>query len=86
VELASFDPRLESPTCNEIWRLVLSEHNRCPVGVPRNVWHADHNIGAVDAVLVNFPTMPYDHATLDEYRLPLGTKLIPHSFGDAKGW
>jgi dTDP-4-dehydrorhamnose 3,5-epimerase len=39
-----------------------------------------------NAVLINFPTMPYDHANPDKYRLPLDTKLIPHSFGDTKGW
>lgn len=86
VELVLFDPRPESPTCGEICRLALSGHNRCLVNVPRNVWHADHNIGAVDAVLINFPTMPCDHANPDKYRLPLDTELIPHSFGDAQGW
>ena len=86
MELMLFDPRPDSPTCGEVCRIVLSEHNRCLVNVPRNVWHADHNIGATDAVVVNFPTSAYDHANPDKYRLPLDTDLIPHSFGDVKGW
>ena len=57
MELVLFDPRPESPTCGEVCRIVLSEHNRCLVNVPRNVWHADHNIGATDVVVVNFPTV-----------------------------
>jgi dTDP-4-dehydrorhamnose 3,5-epimerase len=84
--LVLFDPRPDSPTCGEVCRIVLSGHSRCLVNVPRNVWHADHNIGSTDVVVVNFPTMAYDHANPDKYRLPLDTDLIPHSFGDAKGW
>ena len=86
MELVLFDPRPDSPTCGEVCRIVLSEHNRCLVNVPRDVWHADHNIGATDVVVVNFPTSAYDHANPDKYRLPLDTDLIPHSFGNAKGW
>jgi dTDP-4-dehydrorhamnose 3,5-epimerase len=85
-ELVLFDPRPDSPTCGEVCRIVVTEHNRCLVNVPRNVWHADHNIGTKDAVIVNFPTKPYDHANPDKYRLPLDTDLIPHTFGAAKGW
>jgi hypothetical protein len=50
------------------------------VNVPINVWHADHNIGDRDAVVVNFPTTPYDHAAPDKWRLPIDTPLIPHAF------
>ena len=86
MELVLFDPRPESPTCGEVCKVVLSEHQRLLVNVPRNVWHADHNIGSTDVVVVNFPTTAYDHANPDKYRLPIGTDLIPYSFGDAKGW
>lgn len=86
LELVLFDPRPDSPTCGEVCRIVLTEHDRSLVTVPRNVWHADHNIGQTDVLVVNFPTMAYDHARPDKYRLPLDTPLIPHSFGDAVGW
>lgn len=86
MELVLFDPRPDSPTCGEVCRIVLSEHQRSLVNVPCNVWHADHNIGTTEVVVVNFPTTPYDHANPDKYRLPLTTDLIPHSFGDARGW
>ena len=55
------------------------------VNVPENVWHADHNIGSTDALVVNFPTIQYDHNSPDKYRLPIDTPLIPHDFGGAKG-
>ena len=85
MELVLFDPRPESSTCGEICRIVLSEHQRCLVNVPKNVWHADHNIGGSEVVVVNFPTAAYDHTNPDKYRLPLDTDLIPYSFGGAKG-
>lgn len=80
MELILFDPRSDSPTFGETCRLVLSEHDRCLVNVPENVWHADHNIGSRDVVVVNFPTIQYDHAKPDKLRLPLDTPLIPYRF------
>ena len=62
MELVLFDPRPASATCGEVSRIVLSEYHRRLVNVPRNVWHVDHNIGNKDVVVVNFPTMAYDHA------------------------
>jgi dTDP-4-dehydrorhamnose 3,5-epimerase len=86
MELFLFDPRPESSTCGEVCRIVLSDQARALVNIPRNVWHADRNIGASDVVVVNFPTEPYDHENPDKYRLPLDTDLIPFSFDGAKGW
>jgi dTDP-4-dehydrorhamnose 3,5-epimerase len=86
MELVLYDIRPQSPTYKQVCRIVLSEHNRRLVNVPKFVWHADHNIGTRDVVAVNFPTTAYDHAAPDKYRLPSDTKLIPHSCGDAKGW
>jgi len=86
MNLVLFDPRPESSTYGEVCRIVLSESGRALVNVPKNVWHADQNIGTSDAVVVNFPTLPYEHANPDKYRLPLNTDLIPYSFGNVKGW
>lgn len=80
MELVLYDPRPESATCGEVCRIVLSALRRQIVNVPRNVWHADHNIGSTDALVVNCPTRPYDHASPDKYRLPIDTELIPYQF------
>lgn len=80
-----FDPRPGSPTCGEVCRITLTERDRCIVNVPRNVWHADHNIGTRDVLVVNFPTIVYDHAAPDKWRLPLDTPLIPYSFAGVTG-
>ena len=59
---------------------MLSAFRRQIVNVPRNVWHADHNIGSSDVLVVNLPTTAYDHANPDKYRLPIDTDLIPYKF------
>jgi dTDP-4-dehydrorhamnose 3,5-epimerase len=85
MELVLYDPRPGSSTTGEVCRIVLSGHERAIVNVPVNVWHADHNIGAGDVVVVNFPSKAYDHASPDKYRLPLDSPLIPYSFGHTRG-
>jgi dTDP-4-dehydrorhamnose 3,5-epimerase len=86
MELVLYDPRPDSSTANEVCRILLSGRQRSIVNVPANVWHADHNVGTTDLIVVNFPTQPYDHANPDKYRLPLDTPLIPYSFGsNARG-
>jgi dTDP-4-dehydrorhamnose 3,5-epimerase len=86
MELVLFDPRPQSSTYGEVCRIVLSDKNRRIVNVPKNVWHADHNIGSSEVVVVNFPTVAYDHSNPDKWRLPLDTDLIPYSFQGARGW
>ena len=86
IELVLFDVRPESSTYGQVSRLYLSHYNRRIVNIPAFVWHADHNVGSTDAMVVNFPTIQYDHTAPDKIRLPLDTPLIPFSFGNAKGW
>jgi dTDP-4-dehydrorhamnose 3,5-epimerase len=87
VEIVLYDIRPDSPTYRQVCKVVLSETRRRLMNVPTYVWHADHNIGADEAIIVNFPTIPYEHDRPDKYRLPLDTDLIPYSFGAAaKGW
>lgn len=81
-----YDARPESSTYKQVSKIVLSEFNRRIMNIPRNVWHAVHNIGLKDALAVNFPTIPYDHNDPDKYRLPVDTDQIPYRFENARGW
>jgi dTDP-4-dehydrorhamnose 3,5-epimerase len=86
MELVCYDVREDSPTRGMVSKLVLSEHRRQLVNVPAGVWHADRNIGGKDVVVVNFPTIQYDHSAPDKVRLPLDSPEIPHRFEDRPGW
>lgn len=87
LELVLYDERPDSPTSGLISTLRLSEHHRTLVTIPTGVWHAERNIGSTEVVVVNFPTIPYDHASPDKYRLPLDTDDLPVKLGpEWVGW
>jgi dTDP-4-dehydrorhamnose 3,5-epimerase len=86
IELALFDVRPGSPTRGLLARTVLSEYDRGNINIPAYVWHGTRNVGQTEAILVNLPTVPFDHANPDKYRLPIDTPLIPYDFGGTRGW
>lgn len=86
MELVLYDPRPDSSTYGKVCKVCLSGNRPQLVNVPKFVWHADRNIGTSDVVVINFPTIQYDHSAPDKYRLPIDTDLIPHSFEGSSGW
>jgi dTDP-4-dehydrorhamnose 3,5-epimerase len=87
LEVVFYDERDDSPTSGLVAKIVLSDHRRCLMNIPAGVWHTDRNLGDTDCVVVNFPTIVYDHAAPDKERLPLHTDAIPYEFApDVKGW
>lgn len=86
VKVVLYDERPDSPTKGMVNEIYLSEYNRRLMNIPIGVWHADENVGEKEAVIINFPTIAYNHADPDKYRLPLDTEKIPYTFKRAKGW
>lgn len=86
MEIVCYDVRPDSPTYGKISKIRLSKENPRIVSIPAFVWHANVNIGDEEVRVVNFPTIPYDHAAPDKYRLPLDTELIPHRIAGVEGW
>jgi dTDP-4-dehydrorhamnose 3,5-epimerase len=86
MELVMYDARKKSPTKGLVSKIYMSEFNRRLVNIPAGVWHANRAIGLKDTVVVNFPTICYDHKDPDKYRLPVNTKKIPYRFDNPKGW
>lgn len=86
VEVVLYDVRPDSETVGQISTVRLSQFDRGVVVIPAYVWHAMRNLGSTDVVVINFPTLAYDHADPDKYGLPLNNDLIPFSFGDTPGW
>ncbi len=87
LELVFYDGREDSPTHGLEARLFLDDHNRSAVVIPRGVWHAERNIGTADVMVVNFPTIQYQHESPDKYRLPLDTDELPVDLGPGwSGW
>jgi dTDP-4-dehydrorhamnose 3,5-epimerase len=86
MEVVFYDPRPDSSTQGQVSKVILSEYDRRIMNVPVGVWHANQNLGQKDLIVVNFPTIPYDHAKPDKYRLPLDTDQIPYKFENTSGW
>lgn len=86
MEIVMYDARPDSPTRGLLAKVVMAEHHRRLMNIPPGIWHANHNVGDKDVVVVNFPSTPYDHADPDKYRLPLDTDQIPYSFDPRMGW
>ena len=86
MKVVLYDSREDSPTFGLIQEIFLTEHRRQLLRIPFGVWHADQNIGLKEVLVVNFPTIQYDHSSPDKYRLPVGTNLIPYQFGHVQGF
>jgi len=82
----AFDHRSQSPTYKLLNVFTFSDRNRAILVIPRGVYHAVQNIGQTEAIMINLPTCPYDHADPDKYRLPIKNDLIPFDFDDGPGW
>jgi dTDP-4-dehydrorhamnose 3,5-epimerase len=86
VEVILYDERPDSPTQGLVSSVVLSEYRSQLMNIPAGIWHANRNLGRKDVVIVNFPTIPYDHTNPDKYRLPLDTDRIPYRFDQPRGF
>ena len=84
VKYVLWDPRPDSPTSGMINEICLSERNRGLLLIPPYVVHAVQNIGLTDAIFVNLPTVPYNHADPDKYRVDADS--VPYSFDKGIGW
>jgi dTDP-4-dehydrorhamnose 3,5-epimerase len=85
MEVVLYDAREDSPTYGLVSKIYLSEYRRQLMNIPVGIWHAEHNVGTKECVIVNFPTIQYNHASPDKYRLPLDTDLIPYKFENIRG-
>ncbi|MSP14779.1 MAG: dTDP-4-dehydrorhamnose 3,5-epimerase [Chloroflexi bacterium] len=83
---ALFDNRPESATYKLLNVFTFSERNRALLVIPQGVFHGVQNIGATEAIFINMPTRPYNHADPDKLRLPIKNDLIPFDFDDGPGW
>lgn len=85
VAMVFYDDREGSSTKGRVISVNLTAHQRAIINVPTHLWHAVHNIGSEDVVLINFPTTLYDHNQPDKFRLPIDTEHIPYRFENAWG-
>lgn len=77
VRIVLYDGRTGSPTFQRFQQLHFTDATPGLVRIPAGVWHADQNYGEAQAIIVNFPTKPYDRDAPDKYRIDPHSGLIP---------
>jgi dTDP-4-dehydrorhamnose 3,5-epimerase len=85
VKLVLFDCRDDSPTAGQVNVIHCGDVRPMFVVVPIGVWHGLQNLGTGDALMINFPTLPYDYSDPDHYRLPWDSDQIPYRWIEAGG-
>ena len=77
IRVALFDGREDSPTRGAVHEVYFTPATPGLVRIPPGVWHADQNWGESDAIVTNFPTVPYDPDLPDKYRIDPHAGVIP---------
>jgi dTDP-4-dehydrorhamnose 3,5-epimerase len=80
LKIVLFDGREGSRTLGEIMQLHVGDPRPTFLVIPTGVWHGLQNVGPTDALMVNFPTHPYDYADPDHWRLPFDSPEIPYTW------
>ena len=77
VRVVLYDDRPRSPTRGQFCQFYFTDAVRGLVRIPPGVWHADQNFGPREAMVMNFPTRPYNRAKPDKRRLDPHSNAIP---------
>ena len=78
LKLVLYDGREGSATAGLVTELFAGDARPAFVVIPSGVWHGLQNVGASDALMLNYPTHAYDYADPDHWRLPYDTAEIPY--------
>ena len=85
VRVVLYDGRVDSPTHGVYDQYFLGEDLPSLLRIPAGVWHADQNVGTADAAVLNFPTVAYDPAEPDKYRVDPHSGDIPFDWDTLDG-
>lgn len=77
VRVVLYDGRAASRTFGSFAQFHMTEDARALLLIPPGVWHGDQNYGDTDAVMLNFPTRPFDRDDPDKYRIDPHSDEIP---------
>jgi len=85
LKIVLYDARDDSPTHGQLMELHAGDARPAFLVIPTGVWHGLQNVGAHDALMVNFPTFAYNYEDPDHWRLPWDTEEIPYRWKAAPG-
>ncbi|MFQ5905482.1 MAG: dTDP-4-dehydrorhamnose 3,5-epimerase family protein [bacterium] len=77
VRLGLYDAREGSKTRGEVMELLADEENPLLVHIPAGVYHGFKGLGNEESMVMNVPTVPYNHKNPDEFRIDPFDNDIP---------
>jgi dTDP-4-dehydrorhamnose 3,5-epimerase len=80
LKVVLYDGREDSPTHGQAREVFIGDTRPTFVIVPVGIWHGLQNLGAGDALVLNYPTHAYDYEDPDHWRLPADTDQIPYTW------
>ena len=80
LKVVLFDGREKSSTFGQIAEMFVGDARPTFIVLPKGIWHGLQNLGTIDALVLNYPTHPYDYADPDHWRLPYDTEQIPYTW------
>jgi dTDP-4-dehydrorhamnose 3,5-epimerase len=83
LKVVLYDGREDRASFNRVNEFYVGDARPTFLVIPMGVWHGLQNLGATDALVVNFPTRAYSYEDPDHYRLPYDTPEIPYSWPSA---
>jgi dTDP-4-dehydrorhamnose 3,5-epimerase len=86
LKVVLYDDRPESPTYKQLDVIYLGEEKPGLVIIPTHVYHAVQNVDGKTGCFLSMPTIAYNHADPDRFRMPLDSKEIPYDFTKNVGW
>lgn len=69
IKLALYDARKNSPSFKQTQEFIIDLENPLLVQIPPNVYHGFKCISEKEAIVINTPTLAYNHKNPDEYRI-----------------
>lgn len=85
MKLVLYDSREDSPTYQTVNEFFFGEHQPQLIQIPCLVFHGFKAISEYEAIVVNFPTEPYDYDNPDEFRVHPHNNDIPYDWGRKDG-
>lgn len=85
LKVVLYDGREESSTRGRIMEVHVGDVRPTFVVIPIGVWHGLQNVGATDALMLNYPSRAYDYSDPDHYRLPYDSEEIPYRWVPSSG-
>lgn len=85
LKVVLFDGREDSRTHRRVMELHVGDARPAFLVIPIGVWHGLQNLGASDALVLNYPTHAYDYEDPDHYRLPYDSPEIPYRWNATEG-